>query len=74
MQATLEQAQLEAGTLVCGIYTLVALACSALAGAIWWAVGGTADAKLWTTSVISVIVAVILYRRLLNAVLRGGAN
>ena len=68
MQATLEQAQLEADTLVCGIYTMVALACSALAGAIWRAVGGTADAKLWTASVISVVVALILYRRLLNSV------
>jgi hypothetical protein len=68
IQTTLEQAQLEADTLVCGIYAMVALACSAIAGGAWRAAADTADAKLWITAVISVVLALILYRRLLNSV------
>ena len=67
MNASLEQAQLEADTLVCGIYAMAALACSALAGGAWQAANGAADAKLWITAALSMIVALILYRRLLNA-------
>jgi hypothetical protein len=68
LQATLEQAQLEADTLVCGIYAMVALACSAIAGGAWQVATGTADPKLWITAAISVAVALILYRRLANSV------
>lgn len=68
MQASLEQAQLEADTLVCGSYVMIALACSALAGGAWQAANGTADAKLWITAVLSVLVALVLYRRLLSSV------
>ncbi len=68
IQVSLEQAQLEADTLVCGIYTTVALACLAAAGGAWRAANGAADVKLWITAVASVIVAVVLYRRLLNSV------
>lgn len=68
MSASLEQAQLEADTLVCGIYAMAALACSALAGGAWRAANGIADAKLWVTAILSMIVAFVLYRRLLNTV------
>jgi hypothetical protein len=47
---------------------MVALACSALAGGGWQVAVGVVDAKLWITAVLSGIVALILYRRLLNAV------
>jgi hypothetical protein len=68
MQASLEQAQLEADTLVCGIYAMAVLACFALAGGAWRAANGVADPKLWITAAASVIVALVLYRRLLNSV------
>jgi hypothetical protein len=68
VQATLEQAQFEADTLVCAILTMAALACAAAAGGAWRAVLGTADTKLWVTTAVSVAVGLILYRRLLNCV------
>jgi hypothetical protein len=68
MQVSLEQAQLEADTLVCGIYSAAALACLAVAGGGWRAANGAADVKLWVTAAVSAIVAVVLYRRLLNSV------
>jgi hypothetical protein len=68
VQATLEEAQFEADTLVCAILTAAALACAAAAGGAWQAVLGTADTKLWVTTAVSVAVALILYRRLLNCV------
>lgn len=68
MHASLEQAQVEADTLVCGIYAMTALACSAIAGGAWQAANGTGDAKLWVTAAVSVIVVRVLNRRLLNLV------
>jgi hypothetical protein len=68
IQDTLVAAQFEADTLVCGIYATAALACTALAGGVWLAIAGGTDAKLWVTAAVSSVVAVILYRRLLNCV------
>jgi len=73
MVASLDQAQVEADTLLCGTYAMAALACSALAGGAWQATNGTADAKLWITAGLSVIAALILYRRLLSSVEGWGA-
>ena len=73
MQASLEQAQLEADTLLCGVYAMAALACSALAGGAWQASNGNADAKLWITAGLSVLAALILYRRLLSSAEGWGA-
>lgn len=68
MHASLEQAQIEADTLVCGIYAMTALSCASIAGGAWQAVNGTGDAKLWITSAVSMLVVRVLYRRLLNSV------
>lgn len=68
LQDTLEEAQLVADTLVCSIYTAAVLACAAAAGGAWRAVLGTGDTKLWVTASVSVVAAIVLYRRLLSSV------
>ena len=68
VQATLEEAQLEADTLVCAISTAYVLACTAAAGGAWRAAMGTVDTKLWVTAAVSFVVALVLHRRLLNCV------
>ncbi len=68
IQDTLAAAQFEADTLVCGIYATAALGCTAVAGGVWLAITSGADAKLWATGAVSAVVALILYRRLLNCV------
>jgi hypothetical protein len=68
LQETAEEAQLEADTLVCAIYTAMLLACVSAAGAGWRAVTDGMDVKLWVTAAVSLAAAVLLYRRLLTSV------
>ncbi len=66
LQSALEDVSLEADTLVCGIYTALALAAAALAGGAWRANYGTEDTKLWVVSAVSIALTVIFYRVLLG--------
>jgi hypothetical protein len=68
LQDTLEGAELEADTIVCAIYTMAGLACTALAGGAWRASTGVVDVKLWILAAASILLAFILHRRLLNLV------
>lgn len=68
LQDVLGDFQFETDTLVCGIYTAIALAGTAFAGGIWRATTGVWDLKLWFTAIVSLLVAELFYRRLLNSI------
>ena len=68
LQDVLGDFQFETDTLVCGIYTAIALAGTAFAGGIWRATTGVWDLKLWLTAIVSLLVAELFYRRLLNSI------
>jgi len=68
VQAALDESQFEANTLISGICTAVGLAAAATAGAAWRASVGVVDARLWVTAAVSVVVGLIIYRRLLSCI------
>jgi hypothetical protein len=68
LRADIDDAEMQADTLVCSLYGIAALTATAVAGGVWRVATGVGGVRLWITAAACLVALVVVHHALLTAI------